>query len=262
MIENRSRIAITISAIQRYLLWYGYIPNRDDFYISEFPKSGGTWFCQLLSNITGRPFPRNQFVNTNNSILHSHHLVDPYQSSPIYILRDGRDVVVSAYFHFLIENEHCPDFERKKWQNLMPFDDYSNCRKNIKDFMDLFFSNFTVGKKQISWATHVNKSLSHPNLLIVRYEDLLVDPVNQMIKSCEHLNMSYKKANIYSAIEKYSFDNQKNQKSSFLRKGQAGDWKNYFDHHACIKFDTLAGNLLIQLGYEPDRSWIIENRID
>lgn len=262
MLENRSWIAIKGGAIQRYLLWYGYLPHRSDIFISEFPKSGGTWFSQLLSSISGIPFPRNQYVKAPNSILHSHLLAGTSHNSPICVIRDGRDVIVSAYFHFLIKNEHCPEFERKKWQKLMPFDNYKNCKKNIKDFIQIFFSNYTVGRRKINWSTHVSESLMHHNLLFVRYEDLLEDPFSQLVKSCEHLNISYKEADIYSAIESYSFDKQKQHGTNFLRKGSAGDWKNYFGYDACIKFDALAGDLLIQLGYETDRSWIIEKTFD
>ena len=45
-------------------------------------------------------------------------------------------------------------------------------------------------------------------------------------------------------------------KLSFLRKGIAGDWKNYFSKEANQVFNKFAGKELIKLGYEIDDSWI------
>ena len=45
-------------------------------------------------------------------------------------------------------------------------------------------------------------------------------------------------------------------RTSFLRKGIAGDWKNYFGREAREVFHHYAGNQLIRLGYERDDSWV------
>jgi hypothetical protein len=45
-------------------------------------------------------------------------------------------------------------------------------------------------------------------------------------------------------------------KGNFLRKGIAGDWKNAFTPEAARVFDAYAGDLLIELGYERDHSWV------
>jgi hypothetical protein len=62
--------------------------------------------------------------------------------------------------------------------------------------------------------------------------------------------------------EKYSFKNQarrdpgEEKKSSFLRKGIAGDWRNYFNKETRAVFQEYAGKELIRLGYEKDDSWV------
>jgi hypothetical protein len=63
-------------------------------------------------------------------------------------------------------------------------------------------------------------------------------------------------------VEKYSFENQSKRKrgvenrKSFLRKGIAGDWKNYFNKEAREIFYHYGGNALILAGYEKDDSWV------
>ena len=41
-----------------------------------------------------------------------------------------------------------------------------------------------------------------------------------------------------------------------MRKGIVGDWKNYFNKEAREIFNHYAGDQLIKLGYEKDRSWV------
>ena len=63
-------------------------------------------------------------------------------------------------------------------------------------------------------------------------------------------------------VEDYSFAKTSGRKpntedkSSFLRKGIAGDWKNHFTREAAEVFDRYCGDALIAAGYEPDRTWI------
>ena len=45
-------------------------------------------------------------------------------------------------------------------------------------------------------------------------------------------------------------------RSSFLRKGIAGDWKNHFNTEAVNIFDHYAGETLIKLGYEKNHDWV------
>lgn len=256
MLERRSRLKIKIDAIQRYLLWHKRIPFQNNIYVSEFPKSGGTWLCQLLCFITGHSFPRNSPVLSRSAILHSHLLPTHRQKKPIYVVRDGRDVIISSYFHFLVENNHCPPNEREKWRNRMDFSDFDNCAKNIDSFLQVFHSTYSVGLNQITWKEHVEKSLKHDNVLIIKYEDLLSEPLTVLIKACQHLSIDYVENQISAAIEKYSFKNQKKKNPTFLRKGLAGDWKNYFNQKTRIAFDQIAGDTLIKLGYENNRHWI------
>ncbi len=61
-------------------------------------------------------------------------------------------------------------------------------------------------------------------------------------------------------MDKYSFSKQSKRKQgvedpkSFLRKGIAGDWKNKFTKKSAKIFDYYAGDILISLGYEKDKT--------
>ena len=45
-------------------------------------------------------------------------------------------------------------------------------------------------------------------------------------------------------------------RGSFIRKGVAGDWVNHFGPTAARRFDELAGDALVAVGYEEDRDWV------
>jgi hypothetical protein len=65
-----------------------------------------------------------------------------------------------------------------------------------------------------------------------------------------------------STIEKFAFQNQRNgertqeNRSSYLRKGIAGDWRNHFTPLASEAFATACGDMLIAAGYENDHMWV------
>jgi sulfotransferase 6B1 len=45
------------------------------------------------------------------------------------------------------------------------------------------------------------------------------------------------------------------QKSTTFRKGQIGDWHNHFSEQHKAAFKQVAGEALIQLGYETNYDW-------
>ena len=261
MREKRSKTGIKLDALYRYGVWQGWIPKKGMIAVSEFPKSGGTWFCQMLSHAVGIPFPRNTRLPKGDSIVHSHLTPKAHHKSPIIVIRDGRDVMVSAYFHFIVGHSYSPTFLTQKWREKMPFSDYENVTQNMSVFIDIFSEEYKVGGKSVSWANHINAGLKHENGCIVKYEDLLTNPAQCLSLTIDHLHLSKDLQKIQEGVAKYAFSKQTNRvrgqenNNSFLRKGIAGDWKNYFNPAACESFDKLAGDMLIRLGYEKDHNW-------
>lgn len=260
MKDQRPTWLIKTSAIQRYCLWH-WAASVDNIHVSEFPKSGGTWFCQMLSMLTGIPFPRHQFVSLRKSILHSHHSILPQHKNPIAIVRDGRDVMISAYYHFLISKGEEISFLVKKWRKLMPFENYENVAKNLPQFIEVFFKNYEVGRKNVTWSAYIHELLQKQNILIVKYENLLSRPYEELKRTLEHLQINRTDEQINEAISFYSFQNQANRMpgnedvASFLRKGISGDWKNKFTKESCVLFEKLAGEELRLMEYALDSDW-------
>lgn len=262
LIEKRTRFRIKFDAFHRFLLWHLFSHHLGLILVSEFPKSGGTWLCQMLSNMTRLPFPRNVRAPMTSCILHSHFLYSKGLRKPIYLIRDGRDVMVSAYYHFLYPTDKKPAFLVRHWRKNLNFKDYSDIKKNMPQFIDYMFHNYTVNGRRINWQSHFRSFENKEDVLLIRYEDLLNSPEAQLLRTMNHLGYTQLDRGLLErTVNLYSFENQSRRTQgdednySFMRKGIKGDWKNKFSISACEMFDDLAGDTLIRLGYETDHNW-------
>jgi hypothetical protein len=230
------------------------------FIVTEYPKSGGTWFSQMLSEYLNLPLPRNQMPKFRSSIIHGHYLYFPTMKNVFVVFRDGRDVMVSFYFHSYFKNELFNHVLVDRMKKRLPFSDYNNVEKNLPKFIEYKFTK--KWPPRFTWGQFVDNWIDR-DVANIKYEELLKEPDKAIRRTLEKVirkPINYElTANI---AKKYTFKNLSKRnpgyenRSSFLRKGIAGDWKNYFNKEARELFDYYAGDQLIKLGYEKDRSWV------
>jgi hypothetical protein len=175
-------------------------------------------------------------------------------------MRDGRDIMVSYYYQSLFKHERFNDRLVEITRRDLNFKNYSDIKKNMPQFIEYKFNN----KKhpRFTWSDFVNSWIDK-EVPIITYENLLTDTINVLGQAINEVcNVQPDEDRLREISEKYSFRNQSGRnpgdenKLSFLRKGIAGDWKNYFSKEAGQVFNKFAGNELIKLGYETDDSWI------
>src|SRR5271170_6587185 len=162
----------------------------DDTFLVSYPKSGNTWVRFLLANLI-YPNQTVGFANINRllpapgvsskrflrnlprpRILKSHEPFDVRFRKVIYLVRDPRDVAVSEY-HF--------DLKKRYIAAGMTLDEF------IKRFVAGETSSYgSWWEHAASWiaARHAN-----PSFLLVRYEDLLSDPIGETGKIAEFLSI-------------------------------------------------------------------------
>ena len=108
-----------------------------------------------------------------------------------------------------------------------------------------------------SWTKNTDQ-----NIKVCKFEDLFGE--NQFIHMKSlfvHLDIKISDTQLKSILEKYSFKNiagrkkGEGDKKSHYRKGMAGDWRNYFTDNHKAEFKEVAGDILIELGYEKDKNW-------
>ncbi len=258
--QNNSFIWFKFNAASRLALIHCFSGFFPLYIINEYPKSGGTWLGQMLADAMDVPFPRNRLPILRSSILHGHYLWSGFMKNVVIIWRDGRDVLISQYYHSLFKNEkgnaRLVDITRNK----LKFSDYNDIRNNLVDFIEYTYIN----KKHpnFSWADFANVWAERQDAAHVRYEDLRQNPGSELKRVVKIIsNKDIDLSSAQQIAEKYSFEKQSGRKpgqentGSFMRKGIIGDWKNHFTPEAKRLFDKYAGDALIKLGYEKDHSW-------
>lgn len=135
---------------------------------------------------------------------------------------------------------------------------------NLPSFMQLEYER--PRGSRINWTNHVGQWYrpgGRPGVAYVSFEELLTSPLTILTRGFEQLgHQPVDEESLQEAIDRHSFQRVAGRergvedRTSFFRKGVAGDWRNYFTAEAAEVFDRYYGDTLIALGYEPDRSWV------
>jgi hypothetical protein len=184
----------------------------------------------------------------------------------VYIVRDGRDVMVSDRFRNFVEEK----FLRKGDDQIV-----AALRTDPKLFTgggrSIFTESWLRDKNQgvPSWEINLRESRLEGKRIYgdryfeIRYEDILVNPYEELKKLWFFLGVK----NVDPALEQKLRDevadnpdekwqaHRNNSLAPILAKGQPGNWKTFFTQRDREVFKELAGNLLVQWGYEKDLNW-------
>lgn len=231
-----------------------------------YPKSGTVWLCQLLSTYLGAPHPQNSLAPiAMRSVVHGHWRYDPRLPPTVYITRDGRDVMVSLYFYLMraMTLTRNPGLRRRLQDRTAAMYGGSYDPENIRDNLPAFIeAQMADPITHTTWQRHVREWHAAPNVIHVRYEDLLTDPRRTFATAMTSLTGKEADLDLVDlSLRRYDFarnagrERGTEDRSSFFRKGIAGDWENHFTYRAGEVFDRYAGDLLTDLGYAENRDW-------
>ncbi len=182
----------------------------------------------------------------------------------VNVVRDGRDVLVSFAFHLLRArnpDELVPG-NRELAQRFQPA--FKADPDKFKNAGEGFLGNDEWVRGQArAWAGFITHNSAEAErvraagtrVLDVRYEDLHADLEGQRAALYRFFGLDPGEAAPPSAATKTLPGFKKENPKSFFRKGQVGDWKNYFDERLTRIFKDEAADALISAGYETDRNW-------
>ena len=228
-----------------------------DIFVTGYPKSGNTWVQYMLASVVyGLDLAHvpDQLVQDVIPCLHwrttyrrygspmwfkSHALPAPHYRKVIYLVRDGRDVMVS-YLH------HLQALERK-----------------VHDFLHLVSSG--EGLFLSKWHEHVRQWQTNPygaDIITVRYEDLHADPLRELQRMCQFAGLNRETTALQRAIEQARFgalrerekqlgwDNQHWPKDKpFVRRGAVGSYADEMPPEVLRAFLDEAADVLKAMGY-------------
>lgn len=167
-------------------------------------------------------------------------------SKVIMCLRNPKDTAVSAFHH-------------EKLLKMFGF------RGDFPTFFDLLLRNLTCYSSYFQYTADAWKRRDHPNMLIIFFEDMkedlpsVVKKVAQFLERevteeqvemlCDHLSFKRMKKNDSvnnEAIRKVAF--VPGREGAFIRKGEVGDWKNYFTEEMNVKMDDVIDSYFKDIG--------------
>jgi Sulfotransferase domain len=234
-------------------------------HLVEYPKCGGSWVRNMIRTYIGSAPNLGDRLIFRDAVISAHRQDRRSFAFPVVIVRDPRDLYVSFYHH---EN-NLEDREKalaihRHFTHAPGLDVRDNFAlyleaKLLKDTHPWFFYSQFVD----SWQYR-------PGACMLRYEDFLDDPEQQLIRALRFLNRPIDLERVREAVEINSFANQtrlrygeartsgKTDNTRFVRKGVAGDWKNHFNERSCRLLENLEGPTLRRLGYESNPDWIDE----
>jgi len=235
----------------------------DDVFLVSYPKSGNTWLRFLIGNYLSNnncDFKNSHLLvpdidfNPESIVscpkprfIKSHKLNPKHYKKVVYLVRDGRDVAVSYFFHL------------KKY-NLIPKE------MTFKEYIPLFINGSLSAYG--SWGGHVCSWMSNSNdeSMIIRYEDLKNNTPGILKKilifsgSCVDDKKITQAVAASGIVKMQKIEKQQHKETIllsksdpsvlFVRKGSVGDWVNYFDRAMHDIFLDAFGSVLNEQGYD------------
>lgn len=182
----------------------------------------------------------------------------------IYLVRDGRDVLVSERFRNFVEESRFLSAQDRRIMN--------NLRKASAAFGSSgrsIFSEDMIRRVGKAWATNVSeidaegKRLFGKRYYPLRYEDLLKSPFGELTQLWKFLGAKNAGKSLQKAVaaELKSNPDEKWQArrsgdfAVFMPKGRAGNWRRLFTPRDKSVFKEVAGEMLITWRYEESRDW-------
>jgi hypothetical protein len=233
--------------------------SDEDIFIVGYPKSGITWFQHLITGIYFGVDPElapatlmpelipdihfKKYYRRFNTpmFFKTHHLPRPEYKRVVYLLRDGRDVMVSYYhYQMRILNEEV-DFMAM-----------------VRDGKGLF-----PGK----WHEHLKAWNANPynaEKLVIKYEDLKQSPLAALTRFCEFAQIERNQSFLCRVIEQTDFarlqakerdgymsrpNKALPESKKFFRRGIVGSYKDEMPQDVLGVFLQDATPMLKEMGY-------------
>lgn len=193
------------------------------------------------------------------------HLREVLPGAPsIWLLRDGRDVLVSWSFHWLrVNNTGVFNHRFKAEIERFTPEFAANPDKFRNPDSGLLGNDRWVRRTAREWAAFVRNDITQFAAMTaagtpvhkVVYEDLHTRPHEGAAELYRFLGLDPAEAQPLSSESKTLPGFKKENLKSATRKGQTGDWRNYFNERITRIFKEEAGQALIDAGYEKDLDW-------
>jgi hypothetical protein len=183
----------------------------------------------------------------------------------VHLIRDGRDVVTSGVFDWLGRQSPESLSEEARFRDdffLRPAAGTRLERFLDDDAIRTWTRYWTESIRAFDARTTEPTANAGPAPLVLRYEQMLTDPVHSLQRLFDHFAAENTNELARHSAEATSFEQLTGRRPGIVvplaktRSGTAGDWKNYFTRHDARLFQELAGAALLATSYEKDHTWV------
>lgn len=250
---KHNRVRIT-SPLAHFLV----SPLKRQFIVS-YPRSGSTWMRTMLTNILDPDAQSNPAIFNKTIpgttltrlwwvynapapyILSTHSVYRPDIRRALYIIRDGRESMLSLFRYTTVRVGKHMDFGM--W---------------FEFYMRGYFGP-RWDQHVMSWLTNGPRMLG-ADFLLIRYEDCLVSPQRELAKACDFLGIRYDASDLERAVKLARIENMrkwerkivgdKNDDESFYRgKGNLDEWLTLLTDDQRKEFLSVSSKALRLGGY-------------
>ena len=221
-------------------------PFMDGPVLMEFNKEQLPPFLQgdILKMVEDMPSPR--FIKSHlRFCLLPDDLIE--KSKVVICLRNPKDTVVSFYHH----------------EKLVKIHGYTG---DFPTYFDLFMDNLLFYSPYFEYVKEAWELRNHPNVCLLFFEDMKKDLATSVRKVARFLGKEVPEEKVEALVDHLSFKKMKNNSAvnkeeakalnffsadgDFMRKGEVGDWKNYFTDEMNKRMDEAIVKNFRPIGLE------------
>lgn len=164
------------------------------------------------------------------------------------VIRDLRDTLISLYFSVKYSHKIITDQLAELRQKLDSLDEQGGLMHMLTEVLP------ASADIQVSW-------IGSSDVLMLKYEDILGNEHAFFENLIDYCEIVVARERLREIIHHNIFETATGRKpgqedvNAHLRKGIAGDWKNYFSDQMKSEFKKRHGETLIKTGYEKDLNW-------
>ena len=227
----------------------------EDIFIVGYPKSGNTWFQDLITAVVYGVHPvvappalaqllvpdvhKQPYYRRFSTpmFFKSHSRPRPDYRRVVYLMRDGRDVLVSLYH-------------------------YDHVMRGSSDLADLVRrGHASYG----TWQSHVDEWLANPHdaeMIVVKYEDLKQNAARELERFCSFAGVKRDSSFVEMMVREAEFEKMQQRELQsgsgirafprdklFRRRGIVGSYKDEMPAALVDEFMADAGETLKRCGY-------------